>query len=302
MSTPPFIGATADAATVGEVPQILTSDWSEELKTVLKTRSLKKPQSAARVYSLSSHIASGCGKVYVGGGRTEHRSYYCQGQRPEVVLEDGKAVKKPGCDCTNLDAAEVEKIVWGKVVELLQDEGRLRALADRWVVSLPGDRDKHEEREKSLTASIEKQEKLIEDAVPEYIKAGMDPAVAVAAVKKLREEVEDWKKQLEEVQNWLAEYKQAKARASAIVSLARSSRKRLANLDAAEKAEIFDMFRIVVIPHTHRFIKRSGAPCKVTAWHHESGTPVPPDVTKTQWDEVREIIAQFHGPRWRSTR
>lgn len=65
------------------------------------------------------------------------RSYYCQGQRPEVVTENGKAVKKPGCSCTNLDAAEVEEAVWNKVAELLRDEGRLTVLADRRVKIFP---------------------------------------------------------------------------------------------------------------------------------------------------------------------
>ncbi|KUM91915.1 hypothetical protein AQI88_34575 [Streptomyces cellostaticus] len=279
------------------VPQILTAHRNVELKAALKKRSLEKPQSAARTYSLSGHILSGCGKTYVGGGRTEHRSYYCQGQRPEVVMEDGKAVKKPGCDCTNLDAAEAEKDVWNKVAELVRDEDRLKALASRWVNTLPGDRDKYAERENSLTASIEKQKKLIEDAVPEYIKAGMEPAVAVAAAKKLQEEVDGWEKQLKEVRDWLAGYDKAQQRANAIVALARSSKRRLANLSESEKAGIFDMFRIVVLPDTHRFVKRSGAPCKVIAWHHESGTLVPPDVTEAQWGRACEVIAQFHGPR-----
>ncbi|MFF8426420.1 recombinase family protein [Streptomyces sp. NPDC016566] len=279
------------------VPQILTADRNAELKAALKKRSLSKPQSTARTYSLSGHIISGCGKTYVGGGRTEHRSYYCQGQRPEVVMEDGKAVKKSGCGCTNLDAADVEEAVWNKAKQLLRDEDRLKALAGRWVNALPGDRDKYAEREKSLTASIEKQKKLIEDAVPEYIKAGMEAAVAVAASKKLQEEVDGWEKQLKEVQAWLAGCDKAQQRANAIVALARSSKSRLANLSESERAEIFDMFRIIVIPDTHRFVKRSGTPCKVTAWHHKSGTLVPPDVTEAQWGRACEVIAQFHGPR-----
>ncbi|MGX1909496.1 hypothetical protein ACWIID_11605 [Streptomyces phaeochromogenes] len=183
------------------------------------------------------------------------------------------------------------------MTELLADEARLRTLADRWAVSLPGDRDKYLERQESLATSIEKQEKLIEDAVPEYIKAGMEPAVASAAVKKLREEVQGWRKQFEEVQHWLSEHEQAQARANAIISLAHFSRERLANLDAAKKAEIFGMFRIAVLPENGRFVKRSGTPCQVTTWHHETGTLVPPDVSETQWEAAREVIAQYHGPR-----
>ncbi|MFE1879712.1 hypothetical protein [Streptomyces diastatochromogenes] len=148
-----------------------------------------------------------------------------------------------------------------------------------------------------MATNIEKHEKLIGDTVPEYIKAGIEPTVAAAAVEKLREEVEGWRKQLEEVQHWLSEHEQTQAKANAIVSFARSSPERLASLDAAEKAEIFDMFRIVVLPEKGRFVKRSGAPCKVTAWHHETGTLVPPDVSETRWEAAREVIAQYHGPR-----
>ncbi|WP_369260232.1 recombinase family protein [Streptomyces sp. R35] len=269
------------------VPQILTPDRTEGLKAALKKRSIDKPRKPARIYSLSGHIASDCGQVYVGGGRTGQRAYRCQGNSSD----------KSGCGCTNLDAIEIENAVWSKVTEFLANEARLRALADREVVSLPGDRDKYLERQEHLATSIEKQEKLIKDAVPEYIKAGMEPTVAVAAVKKLREEVEGWMKQLEEVQHWLSEYEQTRARANAIVSLARSSRERLANLDVAEKAEIFDMFRIAVLPEKGHFVKRPGAPCTVTAWHHETGAHVPPDVSEKQWEAAREVIAQYHGPR-----
>lgn len=279
------------------VPEVLTPGRNKELKAALSNRSLKKPQNVARIYPLSGHIGSGCGKVYVGGGRVKHRSYYCQGQRPEVVMENGEAVKKPGCDCTNLDAAEVEETVWDRVTELLQDEGRLTALADRWVKIPPGNRNKYAEREQSLTASIEKEKQLIADTVPQYIKAGMDPEVAAAAVRELQKEVDSWERQLTEVRNWLAEYGRARIRANALAALARSSHKQLGDLSEAKKGEIFDMFRIVVIPDTHRFVKRSGATCKVASWHHESGTLVPPDVTEAQWKEAREVIAQFHGPR-----
>lgn len=226
----------------------------------------------------------------------KNRSHYCQGRRPEVVIENGKAVKKPTCDCTNLDAAEVEKTIWDKVTGLLRDEGRLTALADRWVKTPPGDRDKYAEREQRLTASIEKQKQLI-TAVPQYIKTGMDPEVTAAAVRELQKEVNGWEVQLAQARNWLAKYDQAHTRANAIVALASSTQKQLADLSQAEKGEIFDMFRIVVIPDTHRFVKRSGAPCKVTTWHHESGTLVPPDVTEAQWKEARDIINQFHGSR-----
>ncbi|MEU9190637.1 recombinase family protein [Streptomyces sp. NPDC048484] len=266
------------------VPQILTPGRTDELKAALKKRSTNKPRKPARIYSLSGHIASDCGQVYVGGGRTGQRAYRCQGNSSD----------KSGCGCTNLDATEIENAVWSRVTVLLADDAGLRALADREVVSLPGDRDKYLERQERLATSIEKQEKLIEDAVPEYLKAGMEPAVAAAAVKKLQEEVEGWRKQLEEVQHWLTEYEQTRARANAVVSFVRSSPERL---DAAETAEIFDMFRIVVLPGKGRFVKRSGAPCKVTTWHHETGTLVPPDVSETRWEAAREVLAQYHGPR-----
>lgn len=189
------------------VPQILTPDRTRELKAALTKRSIGKPRKPARIYTLSGHIASGCGRVYVGGGRTGQRAYRCQ----------GTGSYKDSCGCANLDAAEVEAAVW--------------------------------------------------------------------------------EQQLEEVEHWLEEYEQTRARANAVVALARSSRERLADLTPAEKAEIFDMFHVAVIPDDHRFAKRGGAPCKVTEWHHGTGALVPPDVTEEQWEAVREVIAGYHGPR-----
>jgi hypothetical protein len=250
------------------VPRILTPDRTGELKVTLKERSIGEPRKPARIYTLSGHIVSDCGLAYVGGGRTGQRAYRCQ----------GNSSTKSGCGCTNLDAIETEDAVWSVVAQLLTNEVILSALAEGEFTSLPGDRDKYLERQQRLGTSIEKQRKLIEDAVPEYIKAGMEPAVATAATRRLPEEVESWEKQLGEVQHWLSQYEQMQDRANAIMSLVHSPQEPTVNLDAVGKARISDTLRIVVFPAKGRFVKRSGAPCAVTAWHHATGTRVPPDL------------------------
>ncbi|MEU0204964.1 transposase [Streptomyces canus] len=121
--------------------------------------------------------------------------------------------------------------------------------------------------------------------------------MATAATRRLLEEVESWEKQLGEVQHWLSEYERTQDRANAIMSLVHSPQESTVNLDAVGKARIFDTLRIVVFPAKGRFVKRSGAPCAVTAWHHATGMRVPPDLSEAQWEASREVIAQYHGTR-----
>ncbi|MEU4062057.1 hypothetical protein AB0F25_06395 [Streptomyces wedmorensis] len=181
--------------------------------------------------------------------------------------------------------------------KLLADQNRLDELAAQRLQSLPGNRDKYLERKTSLTSDIERQEAKIKDTVPQYIKAGMDPEVAAAAVKQLQEEISRWESQLEEVDRWLKENEIARSRADEIAALSRKSQENLRLMSNERKAEIFEMLKISVTPLDHRFMKQSGARCKVTDWHRKTGRMVPDDVTVEQWVTVEAMIRERHGSR-----
>lgn len=270
-----------------ELDPIFEKDRIDDLLGAFTRTARHRQAQENRFYSLTGRIRGGCGSTYAGGGRISERAYRCGGKSSETTP----------CDCTNLDADEVEERVWNEVCKLLADQNRLDELAAQRLQSLPGNRDKYLERKTSLTSDIERQEAKIKDTVPQYIKAGMDPEVAAAAVKQLQEEISRWESQLEEVDRWLKENEIARSRADEIAALSRKSQENLRLMSNERKAEIFEMLKISVTPLDHRFMKQSGARCKVTDWHRKTGRMVPDDVTVEQWVTVEAMIRERHGSR-----
>jgi DNA invertase Pin-like site-specific DNA recombinase len=262
------------------VPEIFMPEELKELRKAMQRTAFKNGRKADRGYPLSGRIHGSCGNTYTGGGRHDDRLYRCK----------GNTVKVNPCNDVYLPAPDMENAVWGKVSELLNDEGRLRALAEEWVSSLPGDAEKYREREKQLAADIKKKKTDIEVTVPSYIAAGVKPEVMKAAVTTMTEDLQKLEMQLEEVLNWLESYEQAKGQTDSIVALASKGVENLKDPDLARKADIFEMFDIQVYPESHRILQKGGVPCEVTAWHAETGTPVPADPTDEEWATIEGLL------------
>lgn len=262
------------------VPPILTPDRRELLKEILGLTAFRRKRSKNRVYPLSGRIIGGCGKGLVGGGRALEVSYRCSGK---------------SCGDGYLPAEPLEEAVWGEVCKLLTNRERLEALAQGWVESLPGDVEKYRKRQERLTRDIEKQRSLIDRSVPEYIRAGMNPAIAAAAVATLEEELNRLVLQQEEVNHWLAAHEETRIRVESLAGLARLAQGRLREMPLDGQAEILEMLNIRgTLEPGHR--KRSGGnACAVATWHRETGTLVPPEVTAEQWPEIERLLLERHG-------
>jgi len=89
---------------------------------------------------------------------------------------------------------------------LFGDEFRHSPVPAGSVGRLFGDRAKYEERLAESSAKIAQFEDLIERKVPEYFKAGVDPAVLKASVAKMQEELDEARGQRTLAEEWLAEY------------------------------------------------------------------------------------------------
>jgi DNA invertase Pin-like site-specific DNA recombinase/transposase len=260
------------------VPRILSEERAKALAAALKDRGRDK--AASERYPLSRHIEGSCGKVYVGNGRPDGtRMYRCQG-----------ATDATPCGDSYLDADAVEKDVWGRLEAFLEQPERLRQLAQEWAESLPGNQVAYIERAESLRGQVADRQKALKNAFKNAALFGLDEEAVREATDELNVELEALRASLAETEAWLADYDSAQVRAQDMMELIEKARGRMHTLDLDKQAELFDMFKIKVIPEEHKFARRSGRRCSVTAWHVESGTPVPADPDDTTWGQVQDVL------------
>ncbi|MFF5471019.1 recombinase family protein [Streptomyces achromogenes] len=260
-----------------EVPRILSKERAAQLQKALDDSAHDRIPN--RQYPLSGRIVSSCGKRYTGAGRAEVRKYRCQA-----------AVGDDACGDSYLDAAAVEKDVWARLERFLEDPDRLRALAEEWSASLPGNHTAYTERAETLRKQVDAQQKAVKNAIKNAAVLGLDEEATREAVDEMNVELETLRSALAETEAWLAEYDSAQVLAASMVDLVEKAKGKLHMLDLAKQAELFDMFDITVMPEEHKFSRRNGRPCTVTAWHVETGTLVPDDPDDTAWRQVQDVL------------
>ncbi|MEU8945989.1 recombinase family protein [Streptomyces sp. NPDC048489] len=262
------------------VPRILTEDRAGQLAGALTDRG--RDRRASDRYPLSRRIDGTCGKTYVGAGRPDGtRMYRCQG-----------AAEASPCGDSYLEAAPLEQAVWGELSAFLEQPERLRMLAEEWAAGLPGDQAAYSERAEALRQQVEAQQRAVKNAIKNAALLGLDAEAAREATQELNMELEALRASLAETEAWLAECDSVSRRARNMVDLIERAKGRMHTLDLERQAEVLDMFDIRVTPEEHRFARRSGRRCAVTAWHGESGTPVPPDPDDTAWSQVQDVLLE----------
>ncbi|MFF3418048.1 recombinase family protein [Streptomyces sp. NPDC002698] len=260
------------------VPRILSEDRAGALAKALKDRAREKRVSDK--YPLSRHILGSCGKTYVGNERPDGtRMYRCQG-----------ATHATPCGDSYLEAEAVEKDVWGRLEAFLEEPERLRQPAEEWAESLPGNQVAYIERAESLRRQVDERQGALKNAFKNAAVLGLDEEAVREATDELNTDLAALRSALAETEAWLAEYDPAQVRAKDMVELIGKAKGRMHTLDLDKQAEVFDMFGIEVIPEEHRFARRSGRRCSVTAWHLESSTPVPDDPDDTAWGQVQDVL------------
>ncbi|WP_406369402.1 recombinase family protein [Streptomyces sp. NBC_00647] len=260
------------------VPRILSEDRAGSLAKALEDRGREKR--ASDKYPLSHHINGSCGKTYVGAGRPDGtRMYRCQGVADATP-----------CGDSYLEAQAVETAVWGELSAFLEQPERLRQLAEEWAAGLPGSQVAYIERAESLRRQADERQRALKNAFKHAALLGLDEEAVKEATDELNMELEALRASLTETEAWLAEYDSAQVRAKDMVELIKKAKGRMHTLDLDKQAEVFDMFGIEVTPEEHRFARRSGRRCSVTAWHAESATPVPDDPDDTAWGQVQDVL------------
>ncbi|MEV7814227.1 recombinase family protein [Streptomyces flaveolus] len=270
----PLYGPTTALA----VPRIISEERAAQLQRALDDHA--HDRRANNHYPLSGRIDGSCGRVYVGAGRPDGtRMYRCQG-----------AAEASPCGDSYLEAEAVEKDVWGRLERFLEQPERLRQLAEEWAASLPGNHTAYTERAESLRQQVDAQQKAVKNAIKNAAVLGLDAEATKEALDEMNVELEALRSALAETEAWLAEYDSAQARAASMVGLVEKAKGRLHTLDLSQQAELFEMFGIRVVPEEHRFSRRNGRPCSVTAWHVETGTLVPDDPDDENWRQAQDVL------------
>ncbi|WP_167828720.1 hypothetical protein [Streptomyces sp. MZ04] len=126
--------------------------------------------------------------------------------------------------------------------------------------------------------------------VPEYVRAGVDPAVLKASITSLETELAELRKQHEFARQWLEAYTDRERRAHHLVDIAINAEERLKSLTLEERKEVVDMFDVKVVIGDATILGKPGGRCAVTEWHWTTGTKVPPNPDDEQWPEVMKTL------------
>ncbi|MFJ7630737.1 recombinase family protein [Streptomyces sp. NPDC097595] len=267
------------------VPPILSEERARQLMETLRSIGFQNGRINDRIYPLSGRIDSLCGSVYTGMGRGSRkaRGYRCKGS-----VGEGGACQEP-----HFDAAELEAAVWTQLAELMKDKDQPWARVAECLSSPQGDKEKYEKRVRVLADDIAVREDLIHRQVPAYLAAGIDPLVLKAGLKAMEQELEECRRQKEIAGQWLRAQADHQWQAGKLAALASNASEGLDSMTPDERKELCDFLNVRVTPRAMGKAGRSGIRCEVRAWHHETGTLVPPDPTGEEWEAVMAILRRF---------
>jgi len=268
------------------VPPIFPAERAAQLMSALKKIGFRNSRQEDRVYPLSGRIRGRCGEAYTGAGREGGRAYRCKG-----------LLQAPSCREPYFDADDIERVVWSELGRIVGDAVQVAEAAAGPADRLLGDKSKYEGRVAALTEKILNLEHLIERKVPEYIEAGVDPAILNASVAKMQEELSEACRQRDVAQEWLGEHGKSKRRAGSLVGMGGNALGHVGNMSLEEGREIFAAFDVVVHPSAMERTGKPGVKCPVTEWHWATGTFVPSDPSDAEWAAVVEVLRPFFTKR-----
>jgi hypothetical protein len=280
----PLFGRTVVVA----LPETIDAETRKALRNARSLRRREAPrQLSEEPYILTGQLFGTCGRNYHGGSSEAHRAR---------TYRFGGAEDTCGDPPVLADAVEVA--VWGEVVNLLQDRQRMMALAREWMTSLPQDHDNYLTRAAALRDRVTALDKSLSRAVRLEVESD-DPEIAQSAKALQRElaaELKERRADLEHVEIWLREYDESASEVHLLSELAESARLRLDHLTALQKQMLIRALQVEVHVQDAGFRRKAGRPCPVTAWHLETGTLVPDEVQPAEWEPVRALLVEWHGP------
>ena len=262
-----------------------------EVRTaLLNSRSLTKrevsPRRGKTPFILSARIVGACGKRYCGGNLDPIRTYRCRG------VDDL-------CGDPTILADTVEEVAWNEIVSLLSDPDRISKLAEEWMASLPQDHDVYTKRAEDLRNKISTLDRSLSKAVRLEVETDDDTIAesARALQRELSSELQERQADLAHVEDWLRDYERSRSEVLQLEELATTAQFRLHELGPTQKKMLLKALDVEVHVLDGDFRRKVGRKCPVLAWHLDTETPVPNEVSPEDWEAVRAMLLERHGYR-----
>jgi DNA invertase Pin-like site-specific DNA recombinase/transposase len=257
------------------------------------------------VYTLGGRIASPCGLVYVGAGKSRQGDQH--GRSPLKVMRcsgaGSKIPKDRRCTCPIIRAEPVEREAWRLVREFLEDPVELERRATEALAKRTETGADFDSRLKDLGKRIAELEESIDlmimAATQQAASRRMSRAEAEEYLAKMtaqpNADLADLHKQRAEIEGWKETVVEAEDTAKQLSALAEKARVRLADKTLEEQAELFNLLRAEVVIVGEVPSRPSGRPCRARAFFVERGLDVP-FLTDGAWAKVEDIVPRF-SPR-----
>lgn len=275
-----------------EVPRpISDADRVEALRNALNRRSFKKKN--LNHYLFTGRLHSRCGGYYTGGKSSDSPiGYYrCMGKRMGLQ-----------CDCSELPAPDVEKVVWAEVEALLSDVDKFRALAAKWLGAIPARAETYRKRLAELDEQVEKKRSsrkgkllekltsLLESEAGEGAREAIDEETIREVTQALKEKEAELTAERDRVARWLQEAEEQQKRTDEIVAAVEQQATDLESFTAVQRRDLLDLLDIRVEVLGKGVPRRKGIADPLTEWHRETRTLVPLTITDERWVVVDALL------------
>ncbi|MER6748084.1 recombinase family protein [Streptomyces fungicidicus] len=256
-------------------------------------------------YTLGGRIASPCGLVYVGAGKSRQGDKH--GRSPSKVMRCSGAGSKVQadrrCTCPIIRAEPVEREAWRLVREFLEDPVELERLATEALAKRAETGADFDSRLKDLGKRIAELEEstdlMLMVATQQATSRRMPRAEAEKYIAKMtaqpNAELADLQKQRMEIESWKETSAEVEDTAKQLSTLAEEARARLVDKTLEEQAELFNLLRAEIVILGVVPSRPSGRPCRAMAFFVERGLDVP-FLTDEAWTKVEDIVPKF-SPR-----
>ncbi|MGW5198611.1 recombinase family protein [Streptomyces spiralis] len=260
------------------------------------------------VYTLGARIASPCGLVYVGAGKS--RAGDKHGRSPFKAMRcsgAGSTVSKDRrCTCPIIRAEPVEREAWRLVREFLEDPVKLERLATEALAKRAATGADFDGRLKDLGKRIAELEESIDlmlmAATQQAASRRMSRAEAEKYVARMtaqpNADLADLHKQRTEIERWKEASADAVDTAKQLSALAEKAQVRLADKTLEEQAELFNLLQAEVTIMGKVPSRPLGRECQLGAFFLKRGLKVP-YITDEAWAAVADIVPRF-SPRYSS--
>jgi DNA invertase Pin-like site-specific DNA recombinase len=176
-------------------PEIIPPDRMRALHQYLRDTA-ETPPSPRRIYPLTGLVRGYCGNPYHGARRADTDTFYyvCRTSKPSG------AERRRTCACPRLEAAWLEREVWGQVSSLLSDPERLERLACEYLRLRPTQVRSEAEQLSALDRRIAAKQRERTNVV--LAAAATGPEAVARAIEQLTREIDALQQQYLQTQAW----------------------------------------------------------------------------------------------------